>query len=109
MPALIALLEPLIAWAIRALTIAAIVNAAGVVMKILAVLGLHFFVVQPFVDDLMAMAQSQFSGLPGSVAAWVGYLNFDKYISLILSAYSVRATTNFVMGMTPGTGVPASP
>lgn len=105
-PIAAAVLAPLTAWAIRALTIAAIANAAGIVIKILAVLGLHFFVVQPFADQMLAMAAAQFTGLPGEVAGWVAFLNFDRYVSLILSAYGVRATTNFVMGLTPG-GTPA--
>ena len=93
MPVLASLL-PLLIAGLRIMLIATIV---GFVLRILVVMGFSFFVMDPITDQLMAMISGEAEGLPSLVVDWLAFMNFDKYISLILSAAAIATATNFVL------------
>jgi hypothetical protein len=63
----------------------------------LAALGISFVTTEAVLDPVLSMVASSFGGLPGSVAQWVGVLNFDKYVSIILSAYAAGGIKRAIM------------
>ena len=59
------------------------------ILGAMAYLGLYFgvdsFVIGPLVDQVRQIAEG---GITGSLAEWVAFLNFDRAISMVLSAYT---------------------
>ena len=93
MPALIALVP----FAVAALRIFLIANMLGLLLRVLVGLGLYFVVLDPVVNELVSVLQGQFGILPAPVASWVGFLNIDRFVSLVLSAFAIQQTSNFVL------------
>lgn len=46
------------------------------------------FVVGPLLDEVIGA----FAGLPGDMAAWLAFLNVDRYITIVASAYATAAS-----------------
>ena len=61
-------------------------------LQLLAFFGLGFAAQQYAVAPLLAQIQSYASGAGGEAVMWMAYLNFDKAITMIMSAYAARAT-----------------
>lgn len=59
-------------------------------------LGTQSLVMGPIVD----YASSGFAGLPSVVADWVGMLNIDKYVSIVLSAYAAASIKGVLLRRT---------
>jgi len=98
MPAFILALLPLFFSAVRLFMMA---NMIAFVLRLAVGLGLSFFVIEPIADDLLNLLLMKIDGLPGDVAAWIGYLNIDRYLSLVISAYAIQITTNFFARLSP--------
>lgn len=97
MPALAALI-PILMAALRLFVVA---NIAGFIFRGLAALGLYFVVMEPVGDMISGMLEGRIGGAPQVVIEWVGFLQLDVYIQLILSAYTIVWASNFVMRMRP--------
>ena len=56
-------------------------------------LGIYFgtqeYVIEPLLDQVRAIAEG---GITGTLAEWVAFLNFDRAITMVLSAYSTAGT-----------------
>lgn len=61
------------------------------VLSALAFLGINFITQKFAVDPILGQIKSSIAGAPGEIVAWLGYLNVDKYVTLILSAYATAA------------------
>ena len=90
MPAVMALL-------FAALRVFIAANLVGFVVRLLVAFGLNFVLVEPAVEAVMQVMQSEFNVLPGTAADWIGFFNLDRYVGLIISAYAIVAVSNFVM------------
>lgn len=66
-------------------------QAPSIVAWVLSSLGLYFFVSKPLSENLVQFVVSRFGGLPATVAETLYYLNVDNYLTMVLSAYTVRA------------------
>jgi hypothetical protein len=84
-------------WIFAALRIFIIANVVGFAVRIIAAMGFVFYVVDPVINILVGMLSGQFGGLPPVVSGWVGFLNIDRFVSLVLSAYTIVLATNFVL------------
>lgn len=62
----------------------------------LGTLGLQLAVQQVAVGPAIDMVQTNFSGMPSDLVAWVSYLNVDKFVTIVLSAYAAAATLSAV-------------
>lgn len=58
------------------------------ILSALAFLGLNFVTQEFAVTPLLDHIKSSLNGAPGDILAWVAYLNVDRYITLMLSAYA---------------------
>lgn len=74
-------------WLIGALSGLVFSRLGAWVAGAFAALGIGLAVQGVVFDQLIDYAQSAFSGLPSTLAAWVGFLNIDKYVSLVISGY----------------------
>ncbi|WP_182267820.1 DUF2523 family protein [Stenotrophomonas maltophilia] len=61
------------------------------ILSALAFLGLNFVAQEFAVTPLLDQIKGSINGAPGDILAWVGFLNVDKYVTLILSAYATAA------------------
>lgn len=71
------------------------------VARVLGALGLGVFTVvgvQAGVNSLLNSVQSNFSGVPGDIAALITLSGFNVYISLVLSAYIGLVTLSALFG-----------
>lgn len=57
------------------------------VTSLLVALGIGFAVEGALVGPALDYVQSSIGGLPGNISAWLGYLNIDKYFTIVGSAY----------------------
>jgi disulfide bond formation protein DsbB len=48
-------------------------------------------------DPMLAYMASAFSGLPSAAGEWLGFLNVDKYCSLVISGYVGGAVKSVVL------------
>lgn len=62
----------------------------------LATLGLQIAVQSFAVGPAIDLVQTRFAGMPSDLLAWVAYLNVDKFITVVLSAYTAAATLSAV-------------
>lgn len=56
-----------------------------------AFLGIQYVASEFVTEPLMAQIQSAFTGAPADLAAWLSFLNVDRYITIIMSAYATAA------------------
>ena len=56
-------------------------------IALLASLGLALTTQTFVMGPIMDRASEGFTQLPPNVAQWLGYLNVDKYVSIVISAY----------------------
>lgn len=69
----------------------------GWVATAMMALGLHFVVTGTLIEAATDMVSSAMGGIPGSVRAWLGVLNFGAYVSIILSAYTAGGIKRAVL------------
>lgn len=74
-----------LAWMSRLLMIKAAAWVIGAMMYIGIYLGTVEFVIEPLIAQVRAIAEG---GITGTLAEWVSFLNFDRAITMILSAYT---------------------
>lgn len=84
--ALIPALLPLL-WA--GLRVFVLANLVGFVTRLLAAFGLYFFITGPVTELGMEGLQGALDGLPLQAANWIGFLNFDRYLSITTSAIAI--------------------
>lgn len=96
MPAFLAALIPLFMAAFRLFLVG---NLIGLGVRLLAGIGLYFYVMEPLGGLIMDQLQGRIGGAPQVVIEWVGYLQVDVYVQMILSAYTIVWVSNFVLRM----------
>ena len=84
-------------WLLGALSGLIFSRAGAWISAALVSLGIGLSV-QTFVfDQVMDYAQQGISGLPASAAAWIGFLNIDRYITLVISGYLGASVKKIIM------------
>lgn len=61
------------------------------ILSAFAFLGINFMTQTFAVTPLLNQIKASINGAPGDILAWVGFLNVDKYVTLVLSAYATAA------------------
>ena len=74
-------------YLIGALSALIFTKAGAWVTSILTALGLGFAVQVAILTPVLSHVSSAFGGLPSDLANWMGFLNIDKYVSIVVSAY----------------------
>lgn len=74
-----------LAWLSRMLMIKAAAWIIGVFIYLGIYLGTHEFLIEPLIDQVRGIAENNTSA---SIAQWVSFLNLDRAITMILSAYT---------------------
>lgn len=87
----------LMAWVFAALRIFLVANVVGFVLRVLVAFGLNIVLVEPAVEAVMSIMTGQFNILPGVAADWIGFFNLDRYVGLIISAYSIQFGANYIL------------
>lgn len=72
-------------------------KAAFWVAKIVAMLGIAFVVDEFAVEPLIDVAINHWNALPSEIGVWIGALGVDDAVSILFSAYTIRATTDIAM------------
>lgn len=67
------------------------------VLTALLFLGIQFGSQKFVVEPLRAAIQSSFSGLDSQSLAWMAYLNVDRAITIVLSAFASAAGSRMVL------------
>lgn len=94
MPALAALLPAIFAIISRLLML----KAAMWLIHVMVFLGLAFMTNEAIVAPLVGMLQEGVGGLPADITQWAGALGIDKVISILVSAYTIRAAKRVFLG-----------
>lgn len=76
-----------------------VMNVVGFAVRLFSAFGLYFFVMEPITDQISEMLQGRIAGAPAVVIVWLGYLQVDMYVQVILSAYTIVWASNFVLRM----------
>lgn len=71
-----------------------VANAPSFFAHVLGAVGLYFLVAEPATEFGLEWARDQFTGLSGTVAETLYYLDVDNYLSAVFSAYNMRAAGN---------------
>lgn len=61
------------------------------ILSILAFFGLNWVAQEFAIDPLLNLAKDYISAGPAELIPWLSFLNIDRYITMILSAYAVAA------------------
>jgi hypothetical protein len=69
----------------------------SIVGKIMLTLGLTWATTTLVLPDLLAFVQSHASGMPAAAVSFLAYINFDKAITMILSAGVARTAGKAVL------------
>ena len=92
-----AFLAPLLA-AIGALFSRVIATRAGQwIATALAALGISYVTTEAVLDPIIGLVQSSFGGVGATAAQWMGVMNIDKYVSIVLSAYTAGGIKRAIM------------
>jgi hypothetical protein len=82
--------------------------AAGIVGRVLATLGIGMTAQNFVLPDLVGWISGYVSGVSADVIALLGYINFDKAITMIVSAYVAKKALRILFAplsaMNPGGG-----
>jgi len=62
-------------------------------LSALAFFGIQWAAQEFAVDPILDLIKSSFSGAPGTILQWLGFLNVDRYVTLVASAYGAAAAT----------------
>lgn len=84
-------------WLLAALSGLVFSRLGAWIAGALAALGIGLSVQTFAFDQVMDYAQQGFGGLPAQVAAWVGFLNIDRYVSLVISGYLGSSVKKIIM------------
>lgn len=86
-----AFLAPLIAAAMAALSRLVSTRAGMWIATALGALGLSLATHEIAMGPIMNMVRSSASGIPADLAQWLGVLQVDRYITIVLSAFTAGA------------------
>jgi len=86
-----AFLAPLIAAAMAAFSRLVSTRAGMWVATALGALGLSLATHEIAMGPIMNMVRSSASGIPADLAQWLGVLQVDRYITIVLSAFTAGA------------------
>lgn len=78
------ILGALMAWFSRIMMVKAGVWVVGTLTYLGLYFGTHEYFVEPLIDQVRNIAQNN---ITGTIAEWVSFLNFDRAITMVLSAY----------------------
>jgi hypothetical protein len=100
------LLAPLAAGGISAILVHAIrwvflAHVASFVVRAFAVLGLAYFTNEYLLEPVLALINSNLTGMPGDLADWMDAFGFDNVISILVSAHSIAAVKRLFLGKAP--------
>lgn len=84
-------------WLLGALSGLVFSRAGAWIAAALAALGIGLTVQVAVFDQVTDYVQQGIGGLPSTVAHWVGFLNIDRYISLVISGYLGASVKRIVM------------
>lgn len=62
------------------------------VLSALVFFGLQWGTTEFVVEPLLARIQEAFSGAPSDIIQWLAFLNVDRYVTIVLSAYATAAS-----------------
>lgn len=85
------------AFFFAALRVFMLANLVGLIVRVLVAFGINFVLIEPAIETVMGILAGKFDVLPDVAAQWVGFFNLDRYIGLILSAYGIQQTANFIL------------
>lgn len=71
------------------------------VVQAMLFLGISFVSTKITSGAVTPALQGAFSGVGGDVLAWIAYLNVDRALTIILSAYAAVASTRFALRKIP--------
>lgn len=63
----------------------------------LGALGLSLATTHLAMEPIMDMVRSSAGGIPADLAQWLGVMNVDRYISIVLSAYTAGAVKRAIL------------
>lgn len=72
------------------------------ILTALAAIGIGFATKSAVVDPIIDYVLNTVGGVPGDIADWMGYMNIDKYITIVLSAYSAAAGKRVILRKVTG-------
>lgn len=84
-----------VAWAALSRLIAS--RAGQWVLQILLFFGIQFVSSKFVAGPIKAGLSAAFGGVTSDVLAWIGFLNVDTALTIILSAYASSAATGFTL------------
>ena len=83
----------ILSWLSRLLMLKAGLWIAGAMVSVGIYFGTQTFLVQPLIEQVMLLAQGAFVG---EVTQWAAFLNLDKAITMVMSAYTAAAAITAV-------------
>lgn len=86
-----AFLAPFVAGIMAALSRLFSTNVGVWIATALGALGLSLVTHEVAMGPIMDMVRSSASGVPADLAQWLGVLQIDRYITIVLSAYTAGA------------------
>lgn len=89
-------------WLLGALSGLIFSKAGAWIAGLFAAVGVGLTVQTVVFDQITQYAQQGFNGLPAEAAAWVGFLNIDRYVSLVISGYVGGGAKRIVMRKVAG-------
>lgn len=60
-------------------------------------LGINFVTSEAVIEPVKSLVIGALGGVPAAVAQWAGVMNFDKYLTIILSAYAAGGIKRAIM------------
>src|SRR5688500_7306904 len=73
-------------------------HLAGFVIRLFSVLGLSLATNYVVVDPVLDLIHANLSGMNGTIVRWLDFLEFDKVISILASAYTLRSLRHVFLG-----------
>lgn len=92
-----AFLGPLIGAIVAGFSRLFATRIGGWVAMAMIALGLSWVTTEAVMTPVIGMVSSAAGGLPATIAQWLGVLNMDKYISIVLSAYAAGGIKRAVL------------
>lgn len=85
-PLALAALTPLLMQLLRWLFLAKLASFIG---RVAVMLGIGLATNEFLIDPLLEHVEAAWSGVPASLAQWMGALGLDKVISILMSAFAI--------------------
>lgn len=73
-------------------------HLAGFVIRMFSVLGLSLVTNELVVDPVLDLLHSNLTGMSGSIVRWLDFMQFDRVISILATAYTLRSVRHVFLG-----------